>query len=144
MFDSILIVCAGNICRSPVGERLMMKYLPAKKITSAGINALVGQPADATTLVVAKKNGLSLEGHVAKQIDRNLCLSNDLILVMEKKQMDSIYKISAETRGKIMLFGHWNEKIEISDPYNKSLEAHEYVYKVLNICAQKWANVLCQ
>lgn len=47
MFDSILIVCTGNICRSPIGERLLRRALPNKKIDSAGVGALIDHAADA-------------------------------------------------------------------------------------------------
>ncbi|RMH62958.1 MAG: low molecular weight phosphotyrosine protein phosphatase, partial [Zetaproteobacteria bacterium] len=47
MFDSILVVCVGNICRSPMAEALLKARAPAKvRVSSAGIGALVGSPAD--------------------------------------------------------------------------------------------------
>ncbi|WP_446668297.1 arsenate reductase/protein-tyrosine-phosphatase family protein, partial [Klebsiella pneumoniae] len=46
MFDSILIVCTGNICRSPIAERILRSLLPEKRIDSAGTGALVDHPAD--------------------------------------------------------------------------------------------------
>lgn len=55
MFNKILVVCVGNICRSPTGEWLLKKYIPDKTIESAGINALIGNDADAKALEVAKK-----------------------------------------------------------------------------------------
>ncbi|MCG3004206.1 protein tyrosine phosphatase, partial [Escherichia coli] len=45
MFESILVVCTGNICRSPLGERYLKKLLPSKKIESAGTGAVVGYEA---------------------------------------------------------------------------------------------------
>ena len=47
MFSSILVVCTGNICRSPMGERLLRQQLPGKQVSSAGIFGLEGHPADA-------------------------------------------------------------------------------------------------
>lgn len=47
MFESILVVCTGNICRSPIGERYMRSVLPNKKIDSAGTGALIDHEADA-------------------------------------------------------------------------------------------------
>lgn len=41
MFESILVVCTGNICRSPIAERLLRQLLPDKKIDSAGVGAMV-------------------------------------------------------------------------------------------------------
>ncbi|HII0504054.1 TPA: protein tyrosine phosphatase, partial [Klebsiella pneumoniae] len=63
MFDSILVICTGNICRSPIAERLLRKAMPDKIIDSAGVGALVDKPADASAQRVSKKYGLSLDGH---------------------------------------------------------------------------------
>ncbi|PPK21650.1 protein tyrosine phosphatase, partial [Klebsiella pneumoniae] len=41
MFNSLLVVCTGNICRSPIGERYLQKLLPNKIVASAGTGALV-------------------------------------------------------------------------------------------------------
>ena len=50
MFDKILVVCVGNICRSPTGERLLRSRLPGRQVTSAGLSALVDKPADAVAV----------------------------------------------------------------------------------------------
>lgn len=139
MFDSILVVCVGNICRSPTGERLLQKYLPEKKITSAGIAALVGKGADASAEEIARKNSISLENHKARQLTRDICYDNDLILVMEKVHIDLVCKIAPEARGKVMLFGHWIDQKEVSDPYRKSREAFEFVFKILDEASQGWS-----
>ncbi len=142
MLDTILVVCVGNICRSPIGERLLKKYMPGKKITSAGIAPLIGKPADEMANTVANAHDLSLENHQAKKITPELCNQYDLILVMEKKHIEALCKIAPETRGKIMLYGHWLQKKEISDPYKQSREAFEYIYSILDESAQKWANAI--
>lgn len=46
MFNTILVVCTGNICRSPIGEHLLRGLLSNKIVDSAGTNALVGHAAD--------------------------------------------------------------------------------------------------
>jgi protein-tyrosine phosphatase len=61
MFDSILVVCTGNICRSPIGERYLRNLLPDKKIDSAGTGALIEHAADNSAIKVAQIHGLSLE-----------------------------------------------------------------------------------
>jgi len=142
MFDSILVVCVGNICRSPTGERLLKEMLPDKKITSAGLGALVGKPADATAAEIAQRHGLSLDGHQGKQLTSSLCREYDLILVMEKGHIDAVCRLPPEVRGKTMLFGHWLGQREIADPYRQSREAFEFVFKLLDESAKKWANAL--
>ena len=99
-FNSILVVCVGNICRSPTAERLLMQALPHKTISSAGISAMVGQSADASAEAIALQHGLSLEGHIARQLTRELCQQHDLILVMEQKHIEAVTRIAPEVRGK--------------------------------------------
>ncbi|MBC3212849.1 protein tyrosine phosphatase [Serratia fonticola] len=142
MFNSILVVCVGNICRSPTGERLLKKLLPNKRVSSAGISALVGKAADKSSSEVANSNGVSLEGHEAKQLTAALCREYDLILVMEKGHIEAVCKLSPELRGKVMLFGHWNGNRDIPDPYMKSKDAFEFVYALLDESAKKWAVTL--
>ena len=71
-FDAILIVCVGNICRSPTAERLLQQALPPKTVGSAGIAALTGQGAEVPARAVAQHQGLSLAGHIAQQLTRAL------------------------------------------------------------------------
>lgn len=142
MFNNILVVCVGNICRSPTGEQLLKKYTTSKTITSAGIQALVGHSADKTAELVASENGLSLSSHHARQLTPLLCREQDLILVMEKKHYQAVCSIAPEVRGKIMLFGHWLEKRDIQDPYRMSEAVFRSVYQLLDSSAQKWAQHL--
>ncbi|MEK8929253.1 protein tyrosine phosphatase, partial [Escherichia coli] len=51
--NAVLVVCIGNICRSPIGERLLRKRLPVVKVKPAGVHGLVKHPADATSADVA-------------------------------------------------------------------------------------------
>ncbi|VYU74462.1 low molecular weight protein-tyrosine-phosphatase Wzb [Metakosakonia massiliensis] len=142
MFNKILVVCVGNICRSPTAERLLRKYLPELTVDSAGLGALVGKGADAQAVSVAGKNALSLEGHCARQISASMCREYDLILVMEKRHIAALCEIAPEMRGKVMLFGHWDNEREIPDPYRKSRDAFEAVYTLLDQSAHLWAQAL--
>ena len=144
MFNSILVVCTGNICRSPMGERLLRQQLPGRQVTSAGIFGLEGCPADAAAQAVAWRHGISLEGHVARKVTRSLLQKSDLILVMEPKHLRFIATMAPENRGKSLLFGQWLETKDIPDPYRKSREAFEYVFGQLGKASQEWARRLSQ
>lgn len=72
MFKSILVVCTGNICRSPIGERLLRQHLPDRHIASAGIYGLEGCLADDSACDVASAAWDLLDGHVARRLTRNL------------------------------------------------------------------------
>lgn len=142
MIKSVLVVCVGNICRSPTGERLFKRALPDLDVRSAGLGALVGHAADKTASEVAAAQGLSLEGHQAQQLTADMCRNVDLILVMEKRQIEQVNRIDPAARGKTMLLGHWLNQKEIADPYRKSREAFEEIYGLLENATQKWVNVL--
>ena len=142
MITSVLVVCVGNICRSPTGERLFKRALPDFDVRSAGLGALVGHPADQTASDVAAAQGLSLDGHQAQQLTAEMCRQADLILVMEKRQIEQVNRIDPAARGKTMLLGHWLNQKEIADPYRKSREAFEEIYGLLENATQKWVNVL--
>ncbi len=142
MFNKILVVCVGNICRSPFGERLLQQKLPNKTIDSAGIGAaksgLVGKPADSMALEVAKDLGVDLGDHKSQQLTSELCAKYDLILVMEKGHMEALTSLAPEARGKTMLFGEWIGKKDIPDPYRQSKEAFDFAYQLIDQAADAW------
>lgn len=67
MFKSVLVVCTGNICRSPVGERALAALCPHLTVNSAGIGALVGKGVDKDAAAVARAHNVNVEGHAARQ-----------------------------------------------------------------------------
>lgn len=138
MLNSFLVVCTGNICRSPIAERFLRQGLPNMKIDSAGTGALIGHEADESAVKIAAFHGLSLDGHKGQQFTSSLGRHYDLILVMEKKHLEQISQISPEARGKTMLFGHWLGSRDIPDPYHKSEEAFSSVYQLIEQSGLRW------
>lgn len=121
MFSSILIVCVGNICRSPTAEYLMRKQLIEKgrdmKVASAGVGALVDRPAETTAAKLAAEMGVDMTPHKARQLTISIVHDYDLILVMEQKHIKAVECIAPTSKGKVYLLGHWHKNIEIPDPY---------------------------
>ncbi|CAM3605149.1 protein tyrosine phosphatase [Rouxiella silvae] len=142
MFNSVLVICTGNICRSPTAERRLRQLLPGLKIDSAGVGALVGHQADEQASRTAEKYGLSLEGHSGRQFSAQLARQYDLILVMERSHVEQVTQQATEARGKTLLLGHWLNKKEIPDPYRQSQEAFEYVYQLIDQACQSWSKKL--
>ena len=142
MFDNILVVCVGNICRSPTGEYLLKSLLPNKNVSSAGISALVGKPADKLATKVANEHGIDLNDHVAQQLTPELCREYDLILVMEQGHINAVTNIAPEARGKIMLLSQWADKQDIPDPYRQSREAFDHAYKLISDSCKFWSKKL--
>lgn len=139
MIKSILVVCVGNICRSPAGERCLKARLPDVTFESAGIGALVGHSADQLASEVAAERGISLEGHVAQQFTVEMANKYDLILTMESGHRNEIVKLAPHLSGKIMLFDHWSGGKGIPDPFRKPLSFHREVFDKILIAADAWA-----
>jgi protein-tyrosine phosphatase len=146
MFNKILVVCVGNICRSPIGERMLKQMLPSKSVASAGLasakSGLVGKPADNSAIQVAAEHGVNLDNHSSQQLTSELCREYDLILVMEKGHIEALTSIAPEARGKTMLFGQWIGQKDIPDPYRQSKEAFEHAYQLIERSATEWSKKL--
>ncbi|MDN2481485.1 low molecular weight phosphotyrosine protein phosphatase [Vibrio agarivorans] len=144
MFDRILIVCVGNICRSPAAESLLKRLFPNKQINSAGIEAVAGRKADDLAIQVSLNNGFDIQNHKATKLTREMCASYDLILVMEKEHLTLLSHLAPEARGKAFLLGKWLSDVEIPDPYKKSREAFDHVYKLIEQSVHAWSSKIPQ
>lgn len=77
----VLFVCIGNVCRSPLGERLLQARLPeGYDVSSAGVGALVGSPMDPAAAAELAGHGGSAEGFVARQLSEPMVQQADLVL----------------------------------------------------------------
>ncbi|MGF1755907.1 low molecular weight phosphotyrosine protein phosphatase [Vibrio makurazakiensis] len=146
MFNKILVVCIGNICRSPLGEALLTDLLPNKQIASAGImvesSGLAGNSADPSSQLVALEEGLDLANHQAQQLTKELCDEYDLILVMESGHIDLVAELVPTARSKTLLFGQWSGDATIADPHRKEMPAFQFAYQRIYRAAHAWANKL--
>lgn len=142
MFKRILVVCVGNICRSPTAEFLLRRQLPLLNISSAGLGALVGHDMENTARSVAESHNLNCPKHEARQLTANLCREADLILVMESKHRDGVAQICPEARGKVFLLAQGQEIQNIPDPYRKGRFVFEDVYMQIEAACKCWAERL--
>ncbi|MGQ4882392.1 arsenate reductase/protein-tyrosine-phosphatase family protein [Enterobacter hormaechei] len=143
-YNAILVVCTGNICRSPAGERILRSCLPEMMVDSAGISALSGECADPVILQTARNYGFSLEGHIARQLTPAMCREYDLILTMEKNHIEAVTRMAMEARGKTFLFGYWLQQLEIADPYRRGREISDLIFKQLLSSVEEWVKVFQQ
>lgn len=138
IFNKILIICVGNICRSPTAERILQQELPSKIISSAGLNALTGKGMHSPAARVLSENGYDSENHEARKLNYEMVADSDLVLVMEKGHQNVLMNLYPEISGKVMLLGRWADDLEVTDPYRKSSEAYNYVYKQIENCCMDW------
>lgn len=93
----IVTICTGNICRSPLAERLLacqLDDIPEITVESAGTQALVGQPMFDITRQVAESFGLTDTGtHCSRQVDEQTIAHADLILAMCREHRRSVVEL---------------------------------------------------
>ncbi len=143
MFERILVVCEGNICRSPVGEFMLREHLPGRDISSAGLSGLEGHDMDPVMREIALENGLDCPTHVARRLKPSMCRRAELILVMERQQRERIGRATPEALGKVLLMGKWlDEETEIPDPFRRERDHYERAYRQLDSAARAWSRQL--
>lgn len=112
-------------------------------ISSAGIAALVGEPADPTAIRLMQERDLDISAHRARQFSPELAMDADLIMVMEQAHLQPLYSISPSARGKVHTLGKWDGS-EIPDPYRKSPEYFEHVLGLIEQGVDAWsAKIWC-
>ncbi|GFZ87580.1 low molecular weight protein-tyrosine-phosphatase [Dyella caseinilytica] len=144
VFKRILIVCMGNICRSPAAEYLFRERMGSRgiELCSAGLVALVGNPMDTTVLKLLSESGVDGTSHRALQLTSSMLLEADLVLGMEKNHVETMVQLAPEARGKVYLLDKWLGERDVPDPYGQSRSAFEHVYEMITGGVDSWSAYL--
>lgn len=142
MFEKILVVCEGNICRSPIAMMLLREKLPGRDINSAGLGALVGHEMAPDMRALAEQMGVRCSAHSATQFTNELCHSHDLILVMERRHRERILNEFPGGGGKTFLLTQWNGGQDIPDPWRKDRSVYERAFSLIRESTEAWASML--
>lgn len=116
--NSILVVCEGNICRSPMAQVLLAAALPRATVQSAGLGARIGAQADEWAVRLMNDRGLDISQHRAQQVTRELCLEADMVLVMDSEQKQRLTYLYPQTHGRVFRLGEYTRR-NIPDPYRR-------------------------
>lgn len=120
-----------------MAEGLFKAQLPASRVSSAGLGALIGMPADETAVRLLGERRIDISKHRAVQISRQLCLSADLILVMNLVQRTRVEELYPHVQGRVYRIGEFTKR-DIPDPYRLPEKAFREALFYIDDAIAEW------
>lgn len=128
---SVLFVCTANQCRSPMAEAIFRDMLQERgapgdwTIGSAGVRALVGEPATLFTQSTLRERGIELRSHRSRPVTRDLLQGYNLVLTMEREQQAALQSAFPEMADRVCLLASMVDgDFDIDDPVGRPIEQY--------------------
>jgi protein-tyrosine phosphatase len=136
----ILMVCLGNICRSPLAEGILASKLPKEKfiVDSAGTGSWhIGNTPDSRSVATAKKNRIDISRQKGRQISIHDFEQFDYIYVMDNSNYQDVIGLTnnPEHHQKVQLILNElypDENVDVPDPYYGTPNGFDMVYNMLD------------
>ncbi len=140
MKTKILMVCLGNICRSPIAEGILQSKLDKSKflVDSAGTGGWhQGEQPDKRSIAICKKYGLDISRQRARKFTTSDFEEFDYIYVMDNSNLKNVVDLAPNEQAKqkvqlIMNELFENENVDVPDPYYGLENGFENIYQMLN------------
>ena len=137
---SIIFVCLGNICRSPLAEGIAKEYIKEKNIDiiiqSAGTgNWHIGDAPCENSIKVALLNGVDISKQKAQQIKKDDLKNFDLVVALDDSNISNLKNLGCKNPLKLGDFGFNGECV--SDPYFfDGFEGFDKVFEMIDVCVR--------
>jgi len=137
---SVLFVCLGNICRSPLAQGIANEYCNQNNIEliceSAGTGSWhIGEPPCENSIKVARDNGIDISTQRARQVKVEDFEKYDIIVGLDDSNIKNLKKLGCENPLKLGDFGFDGE--DVPDPYFfDGFEGFDKVYNMIEVCVK--------
>lgn len=141
----ILVVCYGNVCRSPYLQAVLQRSLPETSVMSAGFVG-AGRGVPASSLAVSAKRGLDLSRFRSRPLTPAAVNGADLIIAMDTIQARELLARFRISPARIVIAGDLDPNFEksraIRDPWNQTEDVFEASFDRLDRCAATLVSIL--
>jgi protein-tyrosine phosphatase len=135
---TILVVCYGNVCRSPYLQAVLQGALPDLTVVSAGFHGS-DRPVPQASVTLSAKRGVDLSRFRSRPLTQSIVNSAELVIVMDSdqaRQMTGMFRVNP---GRIVIAGDLDPMFgatrAITDPWNQSEDVYESSFNRLDRCA---------
>jgi protein-tyrosine phosphatase len=141
----ILVVCHGNICRSPYLQAVLRRELPDLAVNSAGFFGS-DRPVPQISVTLSARRGLDLSRYRSRPLTKSIVSNADLVIVMDSDQERQLTRMFPINRARIVIAGDLDPRFDasraITDPWNRSQEVFESSFDRLDRCAATLVSIL--
>jgi protein-tyrosine-phosphatase/predicted ATP-grasp superfamily ATP-dependent carboligase len=118
--DKVLVLCYGNICRSPLAAAFAARRYPGISFASAGFHRMAGRPSPEFVLAGAHSLGVDLTEHRSRRVDAEMIGEADLVLIMDERNYRLMREFFPCALDKTLFLGMLlsRPQLEIRDPYH--------------------------
>ena len=141
MKKSIMFVCLGNICRSPIAEGCMKKKVEERKldihVESSGTGSWhIGEAPCPHSVKVCKNNGVSISMLRASQFTKDDIGKHDLVVALDESNVENLKKLGVSNVVKLGAYGYDSQ--DVPDPYFfDGFEGFDKVFEMIDTCVDE-------